>query len=549
MAAINYNEEDQKQTAAEQEQDLINGLFIGNMVEGIRKQRLNTEKNVILLWVLSQQAHVKGHKQFVERFEWLLENRALLLKPETGHSCPDSPCDPISAKPGQLLHYVLTNETFNATGDVFVCSMTGAAHICCGMNNCSATVIDRNDQRAGYHCAITSRAKHQNITSVAGYNADRPVGRDTLNKQIRDEEDGMNANTGAEDFDMDGDGNDPEEMVTRDNEYVDELFEKKRDDQTNMLETPEENLRRMLDWADKAANQKVSLTVPVHRKPPPPLPRPQRKVKTLTEMTADERVAVHLKDLDKKQALARSIVRFVLSFDNQCRLYVSKMKEVAEKATARVNSQISKAKRCLTSIDCDNIFLRFMMDNSPRRPGIVAGLYFGRYVNAIMQMWCTVSQSPYARTVIMRKQRPLKFDKIAFGLLYKIAGGGYTINCSLPAKVLQHFSIAKELPDLYAVVKSYQVHVISHDPAIAAAIVDSSQLVPLRSFSYTNAQPDSKTVNEGFKLLENCYKSIFKELVMGCIKQLQNGEDKRLVVQAYLEACISKKVPSTSDTG
>lgn len=553
--SINYNKADQAADALLSEQDVKNDIFIETLVDGVRKQRLNTEKNIILMWVLSQQAQVRGYR-FDGNYAWLMENRALLLHPEAGHDCTKQDCRQFNAQPGQALEYVMTGEKLSASGDVFVCSMTGAAHVC-PHGNCSATVIDRNNQQAGYYCPITSRAKHSKMTSVEGYNAERPIGRDKLDKRLREEDDDMNAGNEVEDFegfDMDDDGDHSDDLLAMDNEAPQEMFEgklggkkshkKKYLEGGSELESRAETLKRIIDQAHKVSNEPPQESQELPR---PAVVRRPRTVKIIAEMTADEKIALHLKDLPKKQTLARSIVKFVLDFENQCKLYAAKLDELAEKATARVNSQISKARRCLTTIECDNIFLTFMLEAMSKPPRAVPNLYFGRYTNAIMQMWITVSQSPYAREVIMRKQRPLKFDKIAFGLMYKFAGGGYTINCSLPPKVLAHFNIAAELPDLYPLLSNLQLNVVSHDPAIAAAIVPSSQLVQLRQYSLTYAEPDSKTVNEGFKLLEQCYKSIFRELALTCVQELQNGTDKRLSVQAYLDACASKKVPPTSE--
>jgi len=307
-----------------------------------------------------------------------------------------------------------------------------------------------------------------------------------------------------------------------------------------MQENEHDKLARLLEESRKAAEKGESLDARSTRSrapAPKAATRPQRVVRTLVDMTSDERVALHFLELDRKQALALAIVRFVLSFENQATLYANKLNELSERITTRVNAQINKARRPLTSVDCDNLFLRYMTEAMPAPPRVVPGLYFGRYTNAIMQAWCIVAQSPYARTAAVRKQPPLRFEKIAFGLLYKMAGGGYTVNCALPSKLVARYGLAPE---------AHPLDVISHDPAIAAAIADSAQLVALRAVSLTSARPDGKTVNDGFKLLENCYRSIFQELLLECAKRLQNGEDKQQAVQAYFDACASKRVPPTA---
>jgi len=190
---INYNRAEQQRAANVQATADLDELFLANVVENMRKSRLNLEKNVLLLWVLSQQAKIKRY-EYDDRHEWLLENRGLLLLPEDKHDCTQRECCQFSAQPGQRLTYVITGEQIDATGDIYVCSWTGAAHHCPGSSSCSATVIDHADQRAGYYCAITSRSKRNKMTHVEGYNAERPIGLDKLDKKMRAEEDGMNDN-------------------------------------------------------------------------------------------------------------------------------------------------------------------------------------------------------------------------------------------------------------------------------------------------------------------------------------------------------------------
>ena len=571
---INYNAANIEKTEVDRDLEATQLRFLDGMAEGLRKRRIEEEKKIILLWVLSQHAAVKGY-EYEGRLEWLFQNRDLLLKPQKGHNCAKHECTQFNAIPQEMLCNRITGEIVQASGDVFICSLTGMAHECPASAACPYTIIDPTHYRDGFYCPVTARAKQAKKTAVEGYSAERPISKDRFDKQVADEDNALNDKPGDEDegpgsCDLEEDVSDDErhELSEDDEEekvvemthgavrvvdesmsdnhvsYVQRLFIKA---EKKALKDSSPAVKRLFDKAYKMPLADSALSGPpssVKRKQPP---KRTRLVKTISEMTPEERSSMHLKDLDKKQLLAVAIVKFALSFENQARLYGARLEEQGVKACRHVNSQKRKAKRSLTTIECDNMFLAFMTANLPVRPRVVENLYFGRYVNAIMYMWLVVCQSPYARGVIMPKQKPLKFEKMAFGLMYRFAGGGYKINCSLPDVVLHRFELQSECPDLHAVVSNFQVGVITHDPAVCAAIVDSAHLLELHRHSLTHAQPDARTVNEGYKLLENCYKSIFKKLAQDCIRRLQKGEDKRLSVQAYIDACISKKVPATSD--
>jgi len=573
--AINYNAEQQQQDAIEREIDAFHGRFIDGLADGRRAQLIETERKIILLWVLSQQAQIKGYR-YDGNLLWLFENRAILLR-EADHNCKLGECHQFSATPGQHLRDALSGEVITASGNVYVCAVSGAFHHCPTTASCACTKFDTRAQQDGFFCPISHRQKHHKMTTVQGYSVDRPIGIDRLAKQMRDEDAHLNDGFDMEMDDMmidddldggiDGDYYDDRELIVdsgstigTDQKLNSEMLDVEFSDAKprrnadvaveHMMESNSTAVERLITRAFTDAQDNPSGHPPPKRSTVPP--KRQRTVKIIAEMTGDERIEMHMRDMSKKKSLALSVVKLVLSFDAQVRLYREQMYRLGKRATEHVNSQVGKAKRPLTTIECDNLFFGFMARALPKQPRSDVSLYFGRYTNAIMHVWTVVARSPYARGEASQsekpvaKQKPLKFEKIAFGLIYRIAEGGFNFNASLPVALLNRFGIATVCPDLFTELRDFQLPVVSYDPAVSAAIVDSAHLLELRKHALTNAQPDSKIVNEGNKLIEACYRSVFRELGMDCVKSLMSGADKRETLQAYMDACKSKLVPDTS---
>lgn len=546
MSVINYNVKELEEKDSARDIESYHDRLIDAISEGLRKRQVENEKKTILLWVLSQQAQLKGY-EFNQQYEWLFQNRALLLKSTIDHDCTLGLCTQFNANSGDKLRNVLTNEESIATGDVFVCALTGKIHICPSTPAaCNYTVISSRERQEGYVCPVTFRMKSRKQTNVEGYSAERPISKAKFDKQVEDEDNAGNdvEEQNEDGFDVDEDHSDIDDVegivgVEDDTQHI--------GGQTNeyVLDDRDAYMTKVFSKAHRSAkNNGLKHPLPAGKASKP---KKVKLTKSIADMNPDEKTNQHLKDLEKKKELANSIVKFVFTFDNQVRLYTSKLNILAEKAVERVNSQKRKAKRSLTTIECDNLFFAYMQDHLPPKPRCTPVLFLGRYTNAIMHMWLTVSHSPYARGIIMAKQKPLKFEKMAFALLYRIAGGGYKVNCSLPDTILQKYALRKVCTgELCERIRNLQITLITHDPAASAAIAESSLLVELRQHSFTLAQPDAKTVNEGYKLLENCYRSIFKELAQQCIEKLQKPSDKREALEAYIDACTGKKIPPTT---
>lgn len=518
---INYNAERLEQEQRDNKKQIFDDFFLEAIGAVQRRRDMQLEKDIALLYVLSQRAKSNGHR--FRSYSELLQKRDWILGYDPEHDCAEGRCNVIQMPPGKMLTYELTGEKVLSSGAVWVCTFNGETHVCLDKEPCNKSVIDRMEQAEGFICTVTGRYKCSAVTTIPAYDQKHPIGYSTLNRMRKSEDERI----GIVHHEGDDYGEVSHEEQAK--EFGDDFFE---DDGDNAF-------AEVTAKAERAAQRQMQ-----PRKAPQAKRRKPAKPKE--PVTPNEKTRQLLRDMPEKQQLALSIVRMLLLRSNQAKLYNQRIDALARDATAKVNSEKRKSRRDLTTIECFEVWLRHVVEKAPPKPLMGPELNFKAYANSIVEMWLTVAGSPYARACGV-KQKPLHFEKLAFALLYTAARGGYRVVCSLPADKLA--GVEELDAKLYGIVVDFQVQAISPDPLLSQYLPLDTDIVEVRRHSQCNANPDTKTVFNGVKLLKICINSIFDDLREQTLKQLENCDDKVQILQAYFDRCVGKKLTPTHERG
>jgi hypothetical protein len=486
------------------------------------------------------------------------------LTSELQHDCACHRCVQFSLPRGSTFCDPLTGAKLTSSGTMFVCRTAGVSHYCPLEDRCDRTYINTNERRQGYVCLITSRYKGGVMSRIPEYDEDRKIATSRINKmkeaEERDEAD-ANYDSADEDWDFeveDDDVNNPderadiagdEEMVLEPEEHENERFDsaKLRSDFYSIRKLSQvrhyahtADLNKIVDQLDQLHSPKRQLSPgssssPAKRQRRPRTPR--------SALTPEERTQQHLRNPEDRALRIREVFRLLTDNSHKITMYRAALHDASREANERVDSAKRKsAARELSNIECRTIWFSAVLPKLPPVPRLrVSPMKPDVFVQKIEAAWVLAAHSPIAKQQKQqsgRKRGTLNLVKIAFGVLYVIADGGYKQNCSLEASMLTQSGCPTQLDGVD--LTQFHVRVLPGSRELPEYIVPRDELGTLRQLVRTPVAFSDKTEFEGRKLLKACITSKHAHIRSELINELSAGPtESEECLRRYIAQCQS----------
>jgi len=485
---------------------------------------------------------------------------------ELPHECVCYRCTQFTLRQGSTFDDPQTGRKLVSSGTMYICRASGVSHYCPVEDRCDRTYINTNERRQGYVCLITSRHKGGVMSRIPEYDEDRKIATSRINKmkeaEERDEVDG-NYDSGDEDFDF--------EIEDDDVNHGTEHLDANADDQDMAMDLPPDEdgnenvhidsaklrddfytirkLSQVRHYAHTADLSKIvdrldELHSPKRRASPgtssSPAKRQRRPRTPKSALTPAERTEQHLRNPEDRTRRIREVFRLLTENGHKITMYRAALHDASREANERVDSAKRKsAARELTNIECRTIWFSAVLPKLPPVPRLrTTPMKPDVFVQKIEAAWVLAAHSPIAKQQKQqsgRKRGTLNLVKIAFGVLYVIADGGYKQNCSLEASMLGD-SRTVDGVDL----TRFHVRVLPGSRELPEFIVPRDELGTLRQLVRTPVAFSDKTEFEGRKLLKACITSKQAHIRSELINELSAGlTEREECLRRYIAQCQS----------
>ena len=483
-----------------------------------------------------------------------------LLTRRQGHHCSYEICDIFHIPAGMRFPWYRSNSTLISSGIVFICRLTGSVHMC--DSTCSTRYMDPENQSAGYVCDISHMVKGQYIDDLPqGKNV--KISRQRIDQIETSHLQAISAtnytpqmgDSDEEDYDDYGDMEpevqtkakkpvaDPEKAAEAEEEE-DEILPVEDEEDFELPDPPAEpqpvvieieippshqTLIRPSGSLDMSLKRKLDPVEAVER-PPKKQSRPAFELPTNPE----ERTAHFLKNLDKREQELNQLLQILLSYESKTELWKSQLATQSKSAHEILISYQRRAKNVfLTEIDVYVRWLSYIALHVPKLPEFIPPIDPQRYIGVIMKAWQLAAKSPYARDSQNNRFIP-NFVNISLAVLYTMASGGYSQDCSLSVKDLA--DIPEEFKELD--LRTLQFKILPDAPILHNHLIAVDDLVAMKELLVKNVKISVKQKAKGWRSLKECISSTVESYRQILLQDLKQGTvDKSELIRAYIQRC------------
>lgn len=484
-----------------------------------------------------------------------------LLERRQDHHCSYDICDIFHIPAGLRFPWYKTNSNLISSGIVFICRLTGSVHMC--DSNCTTRYMDPENQSGGYVCEISHMVKGQYIDDLPqGKNV--KISRQRIDHIETVHQQSISATNYApqlgesDDENCDDYGEMEPEVQTKQKKKKDtkknpgdpDKPDEVDDDEEEREPVDDEELILDIDIPDPLADLESVL----HQPPLVPIgsveisrkrkidpveivePAPKKVSRPAFELPTnpEERTAHFLKNLDKREQELGQLLQILLSYESKTELWKSQLAIQSKSAHEILISYQRRAKNVfLTEIDVYMRWLSYIALHVPHVPEFIAPLDTHRYVGVIMKAWQIAARSPYARNSANTRFIP-NFINISLAVLYTMASGGYTQDCSLSKEDVPEIPIELEELDL----RSLHLNILPNAPILAKHLIHVGDLVAMKDLLVKNVKISAKQKAMGWRSLKDCISSTVENYRQTLFQELRLPDtNKTELIRAYIQRC------------
>jgi hypothetical protein len=261
-------------------------------------------------------------------------------------------------------------------------------------------------------------------------------------------------------------------------------------------------------------------------------PPPKKQARPAFELPTnpEERTAHFLKNLDKREQELGQLLQILLSYESKTELWKSQLMIQSKSAHEILISYQRRAKNVfLTEIDVYLRWLSYIALHVPPVPEFITPIDPQRYIGVIMKAWQLAAKSPYARDSLNNRFIP-NFINISLAVLYTMASGGYSQDCSLSEEDLP--VIPAEFAELD--LRTLQFSILPNAPILHNHLISVDDLVAMKELLVKNVKISVKQKAKGWRSLKECISS-YRQTLLQDLKQ--PGVDISDPIRAYIQRC------------
>jgi len=249
----------------------------------------------------------------------------------------------------------------------------------------------------------------------------------------------------------------------------------------------------------------------------------------------DERTEHFLKNPEKRQAELTYLLHALLGYASKAALWEALLRQHSGAAHRVLTSYQRHAKRTtLTEFDAYLRWLAYVQHSLPPPPKYLPPLDLTLYHGVILKAWDVAAHSPYARDSTNARFVP-NFVSIALAVLYCMAAGGYSHDCSLAPADLPLVPAEFEALDL----RTLQVNLLPPGTKLAPHLLPVEELPALRGSLTRPLKIVAKQRSKGWRSLKECFATTVEQYRQQLRESLAAGAEPSAALTAYIRQCYS----------